>query len=387
MISGHSLCFTERSFMKFRYAAVLLTVLCLSACGAAGGIDNTGNTDNSVNSEKAANTENSDNTEIADNSEKTENIENIENTENSENNENSGSTSNTDDSASDSGNPTSGSSLIDTEDIFSINDMGQYVDVSELDSIVVKDGETIEITEEGMYAITGEAKNCTIKVAASDEDKIRLVLHSLKIENDDFPAIYVVSVDKCFVMSADWDNSLSVTGTFRADGNVNTDAVIFSKQDLTLCGEGSLDITSAEGNGVSVKDDLRITGGTYSISSKKDAVEANDSIAIVSSIFNIDSQKDGFNCGDDDNVEPGWIYIETGILNIAASNDGIQADGALRIDGGEFDINSGKKGLKAAAFQIYGGSGSVNGEDIKDLDFEESSGVSGKGADGMGIGF
>ncbi len=282
------------------------------------------------------------------------------------------------------GSTTGSTTAADTEDVFSERDMTQNVDVSEAEVFEAKDGETIVISEEGLFVLTGEAKNCTVRVEAGDEDKIQLVLKDLTIENEDFPAIYVVSADKCFVTTADGNSSLSVTGTFTTDGETNTDAVIFSKQDLTLNGEGSLDIICQNANGVSVKDDLRITGGTYTISSKKDAVEANDSIAIVSSIFNINSKKDGINCGDDDNNVPGWIYIETGILSIEASDDGIQADGTLQIDGGEFDINSKKKGLKATDIRVNGGTGTVNGEAITELSSESL----GSGAqNSMGKGF
>ncbi|MNC83981.1 hypothetical protein D3C75_1382440 [compost metagenome] len=54
---------------------------------------------------------------------------------------------------------------------------------------------------------------------------------------------------------------MEVTGSYVADGETNLDAVIFSRADMTLNGTGTLEIISNEGNGISSKDDLKITGG------------------------------------------------------------------------------------------------------------------------------
>ena len=59
---------------------------------------------------------------------------------------------------------------------------------------------------------------------------------------------------KYSVTTTDSENTLSVTGTFTADGDTNTDAVIFSKDDLVLNGVGVLNIQSSD-NGVTCKDD------------------------------------------------------------------------------------------------------------------------------------
>ena len=131
-----------------------------------------------------------------------------------------------------------------SEDIFTERDLEQTADTSEAQDITVADNKTIDITSEGVYVISGTAKNCTIKVNADDKAKVQLVLDGVSITNDDFPAIYVVSADKVFVTTTDSENSLTVSGEFTADGETNTDAVIFSKDDLVLNGTGTLNITA-----------------------------------------------------------------------------------------------------------------------------------------------
>ena len=248
---------------------------------------------------------------------------------------------------------------LETADLFSDRDLRQEADLSNAKSLTVSDGAALTITEEGVYVLSGTAKDCTVTVNASKEDKIQLVLDGVSITNSDFPAIYVVSADKVFVTSKG-NNMLSVTGTFRADGDTNTDAVIFSKDDLVLNGTGSLQITSASGNGISSKDDLKVTGGTYTIESAHHAVEANDSIAVCGGNFNIQADKDGMHC-ENDNAE-GTIYIAGGNFSIQSGSDGIQATTILQIDGGTFDITS-SEGLEATYVKINGGTINIAASD------------------------
>lgn len=259
-------------------------------------------------------------------------------------------------------NVTMGSSAIDTSDLFSARDLKQTADTSKAVTLTVADGKTINITEEGIYVIKGSAKNCTIKVDADSSAKVQLVLDGVSITNDDFPAIYVVSADKCFVTTSDKTSTLSVTGKFTADGDTNTDAVIFSKDDLVMNGTGTLKITSAYGNAIAGKDDIKVTGGTYSITSAEDSIEANDSIRICGGTFTINSKKDALHCENDDDGSVGWIYISDGKFNITASDDGIQATTILQIDGGTFSVKA-SEGLEASYVQINGGAVTVSASD------------------------
>ena len=246
------------------------------------------------------------------------------------------------------------SGILDTADIFSERDLTQTADLSNAQSITVSDGQTINITEAGIYIISGSASNCTIKVNADKESKVQLVLNGVSITNDSTPAIYVVSADKCFITTAEnTENTLSVTGTFTSDGDTNTDAVIFSKDDIVFNGLGTLTVNSSN-NGISGKDDIKFTGGTYNITSMKDSIEANDSIAVCDGTFTINSSKDAFHSENDDDNTSGWIYIAGGTFNIKSSSDGIQGTSAVQIDGGTFDINS-SEGIEATYIQINGG--------------------------------
>lgn len=252
--------------------------------------------------------------------------------------------------------------ILDTADIFTDRDLLQTPDLTEAEYITVTDGQTINITEAGTYVISGTAKNCTIRAEAADDAKIQLVLDGVSITNDDFPAIYVVNADKCFVTTTDSENTLTVTGAYTSDGDTSTDAVIFSKDDLVLNGMGKLTISSPGGNGISCKDDLKVTGGSYVIDCAEDAIEANDSISVCGGTFDITSGKDGLHCENDEDNSQGSIWIADGTFSITAASDSIQATTALQIDGGSITTTS-SEGLEATYVQINGGTIDITATD------------------------
>jgi hypothetical protein len=163
----------------------------------------------------------------------------------------------------------------------------------------------------------------TVVVDAAEEAKVQIVLDGVSITNEDAPAIYVKAADKVFVTSTDSENYMEVSGSYVADGDTNLDAVIFSRADLTLNGTGTLGIVSTQGNGISSKDDLKITGGVYTIQSSADALEANDAILINDGTITIDTDKDGLHSENEEDATLGNIYIEGGTLTISAVDDAI----------------------------------------------------------------
>ena len=275
----------------------------------------------------------------------------------------SGSTSNEVTQVNNSANVQSTITETASTDIYTDRDLKQEADTSEAETITVENDQTIEITKAGVYVITGTATECTIKVKAGDEDKIQLVLDNVSVTNSDFPAIYVVSADKCFITTAEGStNTLSVTGSFKADDDVNTDAVIFSKDDLVLNGTGTLNISSAAGNGITGKDDVKITGGTYSITSALDSIEANDLIAVSGGSFTINSSKDGLHAENNDDNTQGEINISGGSFEINAKSDGIQGTTAVTIDGGTMNITA-AEGIEATYIVINDGDISITASD------------------------
>lgn len=113
--------------------------------------------------------------------------------------------------------------IMNADDEFSSRDMEQTADLSDATYLTLESGEDITITAAGVYVISGSAKESTIIVEAGDEDKVQLVLDGVTITNTSTPCIYVKNADKVFVTTTDSTNKLTVSGTFAADGDTNTD--------------------------------------------------------------------------------------------------------------------------------------------------------------------
>ena len=252
---------------------------------------------------------------------------------------------------------------MDASELFSKRDLTQSADLSEAVAYSVSDGKDITVTAEGVYVLSGSAKNVTVVVDAGDEDKVQLVLDGLSLTNDDSPVIYVKNADKVFVTTAEGsENSFSVTGTFTADGSTNTDAVIFSRDDLILNGLGSLTISSTD-NGISGKDKIKITGGVLTVSAVDHGIEANDGIALSDGTVTVTSrQKDGLHAENEDDSREGWIYICGGTLNVTVSDDGLHAVSIVQIDGGSISITA-AEGIEGTWVQINDGDITISAGD------------------------
>ena len=242
---------------------------------------------------------------------------------------------------------------IDASDLFSKRDLQQNADTSEAVTYTLKDGETITIDDEGIYVIQGSANNAQIRVEAEDTDKVQIVLDGVTMTNDSIPCIYVISADKVFVTTTESINTLTVSGTFTADGETNTDAVIFSRDDITLNGLGTINISSTD-NGISGKDDIKITGGTYNISCASDAIEANDSIRVAEGTINITNCNDGLHAENDEDDTVGYIYICGGTFHIDADDDAVHGTTIVQIDGGSFTLSA-QEAIEATYIQLNGG--------------------------------
>ena len=258
---------------------------------------------------------------------------------------------------------TAGSPLLNGGELFTARDLKQTADISGAIRISPVSGQDSTISKEGVYLLSGTYRDMTVIIDAGDDAKVQLVLENLKVTNTDSPAVYVKSADKVFVTTAAGSSSLQVSGAYRSDGDTNLDSVIFSRSDITLNGTGSLEIVSAQGNGISTKDDLKITGGTLKVSALKDGLEANDSVRIYGGSLTINARKDAVHAENDEDSSTGYIFISGGNLNITAGDDGLQGTTIAQIDGGTIAIVQCMEGIEATHVQINGGKMAINAQD------------------------
>lgn len=208
------------------------------------------------------------------------------------------------------------------------------------DAVAVEDGR-VTISDEGVYLLSGSWEDGQIVIYADDSDKVQLVLNGVDLTSSTSAAIYALQADKVFLTLAEGtENTLSNGGEYVAIDDNNIDAVIFSKTDLTLNGSGSLTIQAPIGHGVVSKDDLVVTGGSYTITAASTGMTGKDSLAIAGGTFHITSGKDALHAENEDDTTLGCLYIADGTFTVDAQGDAISASGTLQIDGGSFDLTT-----------------------------------------------
>ncbi|MDO5391408.1 MAG: carbohydrate-binding domain-containing protein [Eubacteriales bacterium] len=243
---------------------------------------------------------------------------------------------------------------------------------------------TITITDEGTYILSGKLTNGMIIIDAQDTDKVQLVLEGAEVTSAESAAIYVRSADKVFITTASGsENILTNGGTYTPIDDNNIDAVIFSKDDLTLNGAGILTINAAAGHAVVSKDDLVLTSGTYNITAEKHGLSGKDSVRIADGTYHITSGKDGIHASNTDDSSLGFIYIEGGDFEITAEDDGMHADSALTVKGGTIHVAKSYEGIEGLSIDITGGNINVTSSDdgLNAAGGNDSSGFEGGGGD------
>lgn len=219
-------------------------------------------------------------------------------------------------------------------------------------------GSTITITEEATYIISGELTDGMLIVNAPDTAKLQLVFNGVNITSKTSSALYILQADKVFLTLAEnTTNTLANGGSFTAIDDNNIDSALFSKQDLTMNGTGSLSVTSPAGHGIVCKDDLLITGGSYQVNSASHGLDANDSVRVANATINIDAGKDSIHCENNDDTSKGFVYISSGKIKAEAEGDGISAGAYMQIEDGTIDLLVGggsKNGTKEHS-DFFGG--------------------------------
>lgn len=259
-------------------------------------------------------------------------------------------------SASDSKTSDSGSDSdkqLTADDMFSDRDLsGDYSECTDItlsdstascsdSSVTVADG-SVTITKAGTYKLSGTFTGQII-VNAGDSDKVQLVLDNASITKEESAALYIINADKVFITTVKGtENTLSSTGKFASsDDAANVDGAIFSKSDITFNGSGTLNVKCESKHGIVTKDDLKITGGTYNITSASQGLSGKDSIRIAGGNITVTSGTDGIHSKNTDDTEKGYVYISGGTLNITRGKDCIDASGTVDIKDGTFTFKAG----------------------------------------------
>lgn len=240
--------------------------------------------------------------------------------------------------------------------------------------------DTLYIAYAGKYVISGTLDG-SVHVNADGDDKIWLLFDGVNITSKTDAPLYVEQADKVFLTLKESSQNTLVFDSDEEDTDI--DGCIYSRDDLTVNGNGNLTVISNSLHGIVCNDSLAFAGGNINITAKNDAVHAHDSIKICNTDFTVSAGDDGLHAGNDD--ESAIFYLESGKINITECYEGIEAND-ITIAGGTVNITPSDDGInangsgKTSLITVSGGDITIinkNGRDADGLDSNGSINITG----------
>lgn len=221
---------------------------------------------------------------------------------------------------------------------------------------------TVTIALPGTYVVSGELENGQIKVKLENKGNVQLVLNGANIHNENQAGIYIEEAGKTIITLAEGTkNSVSDGEVYQfEDGEDEPTGTIFSKDDLTINGTGTLNVHANYNNAIVSKDTLKLVEGNYNVTSVDDGIVGRDILAIKNGSYSLDVQGDAMKTTNDNADQLGKVYVLDGQFQIKAGNDGINSIGSVTIENGQYNMITGNgsqasledessaKGIKAA---------------------------------------
>ncbi|MGG0718505.1 carbohydrate-binding domain-containing protein [Robertmurraya massiliosenegalensis] len=209
---------------------------------------------------------------------------------------------------------------------------------------VIFNNQVLTIKTSGVYVLSGNLEDGKIVVDAEDKNTVKLVLNGVEISNSTGPAIQVDQAEKTVISLVENTTNIVSDGETYQEQDSNEDepnAAIFSKDDLTINGTGTLNVKGNFNNGITSKDELKIMSGKIEIDAADDGLMGRDLVAVKDGELTIQADGDGIKSTNAKDESKGTIALEGGTFQITSGNDGIQAVTTLLVAGGTYTIVSG----------------------------------------------
>lgn len=203
----------------------------------------------------------------------------------------------------------------------------------------------------GVYVISGELADGRIQISAPKQERIHLIFDGVSIHCEDDAPLYIRQARKVILTLADGSQNMLSDGAdyLYSHGDQTADGAVFSRADLSINGGGSLTVQSMH-HGIVCKDSLVISGPKLSVTAQGQGISGKDCVKIQEGSFQLDTQTDAIQSDNQNSEDKGFIYIAGGEFIIRSQTDAIQAETVLRIDGGRIDIltNGGSENVPAS---------------------------------------
>ena len=197
----------------------------------------------------------------------------------------------------------------------------------------------VKITSGGIYTLQGQLTEGQIEVDA--KANVTLILKGVSISCSDGAAINITNSQHTHIYLAKGSENTVTSGEeveISSNEEIEADgAAIYSKDDLSFSGSGSLTVNGYVNNAVATTDNLVILSGNITANRVNNGLKGKDSVTILNGNINLLSGNDGIKAK---NEEVGVINITDGNITVKSYGDGISAERDLSVSGGEINIDA-----------------------------------------------
>ena len=210
----------------------------------------------------------------------------------------------------------------------------------------------IKITQGGDFTVSGTLSDGNITISTKEKVKIRL--SGAKITSSENPCIFVEDADKAYITLTDGTENHLIAEN-------SDDGAIYSKENLEIKGDGSLNIESSAGHGIKASDNLNIENGNITINATSDGIHINDTFKMTGGTVNITSINDGIDCESIVNISGGTINIETNGTPIentqttTETTEELPRRGMWEMDEADVEFEKSTKGINAEWMMVISG--------------------------------
>ena len=205
-------------------------------------------------------------------------------------------------------------------------------------------GNVATITAAGTYSLSGTLADGQILVDTEDEAVVQLVLDGVSISSATGAPIAVMNAEEVAIVLADGTTNTLVDAASYVFPNPEEDepnAALFSNADMTISGNGALNVTANYNDAISSDDGLVIAGGTIVVSAVDDGLRGKDYLAIQGGDLTVTAGGDGLKADQEEDATLGYIAISGGVIQVTAQGDAIAAETDVIISAGQFTLVAG----------------------------------------------
>jgi hypothetical protein len=215
---------------------------------------------------------------------------------------------------------------------------GTELTTSAQDTGITPENGAFVITRGGSYELRGDLSGGQIKVAVPKTDQVELIFNNFTASCNTSAPLYIESADKCTIyLAAGTVNTLTDATLYQyaSPTEDKPNACIYSSDDLTIKGEGTLNVNGNYNNGIGCKNDLRIKDCTLNVTGVNNILKGNDSVEIENARVKLSGGEDAIKSDTEDRADKGYILITAGSkVEIECIDDAIQATMSITVEAG-----------------------------------------------------